>query len=126
MMETQPNLRRCIRGHDRNVVGVSKNGWCRECDRLRQGQRYRERAQHDPRARIYSVELTSLISVRKREGFTQRQIADESGYSESFIADLEHGRRKATREVQGRILDALVTLKATKRERLARLARAGL
>ena len=39
--------------------------------------------------------LEELVSLRAHRGMTQKQLADEMGVSQSYVSQIENGRKKA-------------------------------
>lgn len=75
-------------------------------------QRYR--AGHDEaltaeQALAYAQALTPLAFWRKHRGVTQQALADLVGISQSYVADLEAGRRQGSPSLLLRIAKALRT-----------------
>lgn len=46
---------------------------------------------------------TALKEARKRAGMTLREVAEATGVSIGFISDIEHGRKKTSREILERM-----------------------
>lgn len=48
----------------------------------------------------------SLRGIRERSGKTQREFAEDLGFSYTFLSDLENGKRNMTVERMGQIAEA--------------------
>ena len=104
---------------------MGPHGRCNKCaaDRLR--EKRQEKAKTNGRARGDAILFTQLRGVREDLGVSRRELAEVAGYHPCFIADLEGGRRKATKLAQQTILKAVVSIKAEQREQRERLTIAG-
>jgi len=48
-----------------------------------------------------------LEALRLKAGLTQKQLAEKTGIRQSLISDFEHGRRKISEDIAGRLAEAL-------------------
>lgn len=107
----------CPRGHDKRVVGT-QSGMCALCyaalDRERK-RRWREYTRRTPAA------VPNLRAVRQAFGVGFKEFARFAGISESHLANLETGKRRASRKMQRRLVAAVVRLRTERPERWERV-----
>lgn len=116
----------CLRGHDKNVCGITRNRGCKECDRLRKLWKARERQATDPRSKHYAIAMPALREMRHRHRVSQDRLARAAGLQHSFISELESGRKRATRHTASKILAAFEQITEERQVKMQRLRRAGL
>lgn len=102
----------CSWGHDKRVVGVTKQGACKECNRRH------ARLQHKRRGRRERP-IPNLAAMRKRHGLSQDALAKRAGLHRNCILAVEKGRpaRPSTQEKLIRAFARLRKEERRKRER---------
>lgn len=97
----------CPKGHDRRVVGTT-SGMCALCYAAinRERMRYwRARTGRTPAV------VPNLRAVRQALGVGFKEFARFAGISESHLANLETGKRQASRKTQRRLVAAVAKLR---------------
>ncbi len=107
----------CPKGHDKRVVGTT-SGMCALCyaaiNRERR-RRWRQRTGRTP------VVVSNLRTVRLALGVGFKEFARFAGISESHLANLETGKRRASRKMQRRLVAAVARLRLKHPERWERV-----
>jgi DNA-binding transcriptional regulator YiaG len=107
----------CPKGHDKRVVGTT-SGMCSLCcaainrERMR---RWRKVSGRTP------TTVPNLRAVRQALGVSFKEFARFAGISESHLANLETGKRRASRKMQRRLVAAVARLRVKHPERWERI-----
>jgi hypothetical protein len=103
----------CPKGHDKRVVGTT-SGMCALCyaalNRERR-RRWRESTGRTP------IPVPNLRTVRQALGVGFKEFACFAGISESHLANLETGKRRASRKMQRKLITAVAKLRVLDPER---------
>jgi hypothetical protein len=103
----------CPKGHDKRVVGMT-SGMCALCyaaiNRERR-RRWRQATGQTPAI------VPNLRAVRQALGVGFKEFARSAGISESHLANLETGKRRASRKMQRRLVAAVARLRVKHPER---------
>jgi DNA-binding transcriptional regulator YiaG len=97
----------CPKGHDKRAVGTT-SGMCALCYAALNRERmcrWREATDTTPAA------VPNLRAVRQALGVGFKEFARFAGISESHLANLETGKRRASRKMQRRLVAAVARLR---------------
>jgi DNA-binding transcriptional regulator YiaG len=109
----------CPKGHDKHVVGTT-SGMCALCyaaiNRERR-RRWRKVTGRTP------ATVPNLRAVRQALGVGFKEFARFAGISESHLANLETGKRRASPKMQRRLVAAVARLRVLDPERWERVTK---
>ncbi len=108
----------CPKGHDKRVVGRT-SGMCALCYAALNRERMRRWREATGRT---SAIVPNLRTVRQALGVGFKEFARFAGISESHLANLETGKRRASRKMQRRLVAAVARLRVKHPERWEQVA----
>jgi predicted transcriptional regulator len=105
----------CPKGHEKRVVGVSRHRTCLACNRETAKRHAARKRRANPDFAGEAVFIPNLRRVRRELGITARDMAEACGFSKSYWSQLEHGKRRASRRTQRRIVETVARIRARRR-----------